>query len=311
MKKVLGIFILCFLWVSFVFSQNVKEEIIKNDVLEGTLLIPFHKNPLPLVIIIAGSGPTDRDGNNPLSGKSNSYKLLAEGLAQNNIASLRYDKRGIGKSIVANFKEDSLTFDQYINDVKSWTDIISKDKRFNKIIILGHSEGSLVGMIASKNSKVSKYISLAGAGRMIDEIIIQQLKDQKQPENIIKDITDMFSELKKGNKIEKPNPMYYSLFRPSVQPYMISWLKYNPQEEIKKLTIPVLIIQGTTDLQVSENEAQLLSKANPKAQYLLIEKMNHVLKNSSLDRKENFDTYSKPDLPLSDGLINGIVKFIH
>jgi hypothetical protein len=309
MKRILGILLICF-YTFFAFSQNIKEESIKNDIVEGTLLIPTSKTPVPLVIIIAGSGPTDRDGNNPLSGKSNSYKLLAEGLAQNNIASLRYDKRGVGKSVVANFKEDSLTFDQYINDVTKWIDIISKDKRFNKIIILGHSEGSLIGMIASKNTKISKYISLAGAGRMIDEIIIQQLKDQKQPDNIIKDITDMFNELKKGNKIEKPNPMYYSLFRSSVQPYMISWLKYNPQEEIKKLTIPVLIVQGTTDLQVSESESQLLLKANPKAQYLLIEKMNHVLKTSSIDRKENFDTYSKPDLPLSDGLINGIVKFI-
>jgi len=309
MKKILGILSLLLL-VNLAFSQNIKEEPIKNEILDGILLVPISKNPIPLVIIIAGSGPTDKDGNNPLSGKSNSYKLLAEGLAQNNIASLRYDKRGVGKSVVSNFKEDSLTFDQYINDVSSWVNIISKDKRFNKIIILGHSEGSLIGMIASKNTKVSKYISLAGAGRMIDDIIIQQLKDQKQPDNIIKDITDMFNELKKGNKIEKPNPMYYSLFRPSVQPYMISWLKYNPQEEIKKLTIPILIVQGTTDLQVPESEAQFLLKANPKAQYLLIEKMNHVLKTSSTDRKENFDTYSKPDLPLSDGLINGIVKFI-
>lgn len=309
MKKILGILSLLLL-VNLAFSQNIKEEPIKNEILDGILLVPISKNPIPLVIIIAGSGPTDKDGNNPLSGKSNSYKLLAEGLAQNNIASLRYDKRGIAKSVVPNFKEDSLTFDQYINDVTKWIDIISKDKRFNKIIILGHSEGSLVGMIASKNTKVSKYISLAGLGRTIDEIIIQQLKDQKQPDNIIKDITDMFNELKKGNKIEKPNPMYHSLFRSSVQPYMISWLKYNPQEEIKKLTIPVLIVQGTTDLQVPESEAQFLLKANPKAQYLLIEKMNHVLKTSSTDRKENFDTYSKPDLPLSDGLVNGIVKFI-
>lgn len=309
MKKVVGIILFLF-WVNIVFSQNTKEESIKNDIVEGTLLIPTSKTPVPLVIIIAGSGPTDQDGNNPLAGKSNSYKLLAEGLAQNNIASLRYDKRGIAKSVVPNFKEDSLDFDQYINDVTKWIDIISKDKRFNKIIILGHSEGSLVGMIASKNSKVSKYISLAGTGRPIDEVILQQLKDQKQPENILKDITDMFGELKKGNKIEKPNPMYYSLFRPSVQPYMISWLKYNPQEEIKKLTLPILVVQGTTDLQVPESEAQLLLKASPKAQYLLIEKMNHVLKTSSADRKENFDTYSKPDLPLSDGLINGIVKFI-
>jgi len=288
-----------------------KEEIVKSGILEGTLLIPVSKTPIPVVIIIAGSGPTDRDGNNPISGKSQSYKLLAEGLSKNNIASLRYDKRGIGKSADSSMREENLNFDLYIQDVISWVEFLSKDKRFNHIIIMGHSEGSLLGMVAShKNKKVSKYISLAGGGRPIDEIIVQQLKDQKQPENVIKEITDMLGELKQGRKIEKPNPMYFSLFRPSVQPYMISWLKYNPQEEIKKVIQPILIVQGTTDLQVPESEAQLLLKANPKAQYLLLQQMNHVLKTSSTDRTENFASYSKSDLPLSEGLIEGIVKFI-
>ncbi len=302
--------------IGFVVGNLLAQEVIKNQEIvkagktEGTLLVPQAPKAIPVVIIIAGSGPTDRDGNSIAGVSAQPYKLLAEDLAKNNIASLRYDKRGVGKSIIEGMKEDSLRFDHYITDAVDWIEFLSKDKRFSSIIILGHSEGSLIGMIAAQNPKVSKYISLAGAGRRIDEIIVQQLKDQKQPENIVTDISGLFAQLKEGKLIEKPNPLYFSLFRPSVQPYMISWLKYNPADEIKKLTKPVLLIQGTTDIQVTENEALLLKNANSKASYLLIQQMNHVLKTSTADRAENIATYSKTDLPLAEGLVSGIVKFI-
>jgi uncharacterized protein len=294
----------------FAQEKMQNEEIIKTEKTEGSLLVPETKKAIPVVLIIAGSGPTDRNGNSMAGISAQPYKLLAEGLAKNDIASLRYDKRGVGKSVIEGMKEDSLRFDDYINDAIAWVELLSKDKRFSKVVILGHSEGSLIGMVVAQNSKAHSYISLAGAGRRIDEVIVQQLKDQKQPENIVKEITDMFEVLKEGKKIENPNPMYFSLFRPSVQPYMISWLKYKPQVEIKKLTKPILVVQGNADIQVAESESLLLKNANPKATYLLVEKMNHVLKSSTLDRTENLATYSKADLPLAEGLVSGLVKFI-
>jgi uncharacterized protein len=294
----------------FAQEKMQNEEIIKTEKTEGSLLVPETKKAIPVVLIIAGSGPTDRNGNSMAGISAQPYKLLAEGLAKNDIASLRYDKRGVGKSVIEGMKEDSLRFDDYIDDAIAWVEILSKDKRFSKVVILGHSEGSLIGMVVAQNSKAHSYISLAGAGRRIDEVIVQQLKDQKQPENIVKEITDMFEVLKEGKKIENPNPMYFSLFRPSVQPYMISWLKYKPQVEIKKLTKPILVVQGNADIQVAESESLLLKNANPKATYLLVEKMNHVLKSSTLDRTENLATYSKADLPLAEGLVSGLVKFI-
>lgn len=309
MKTTLLILIFTLLLMENTFSQ-AKEEIVKNDKIEGTLLVPDTQKAIPVVLIIAGSGPTDRNGNSGLGISAQSYKLLAEDLARNDIASLRYDKRGVGKSMEAGMKEDSLRFDTYIDDAVAWVEFLSKDKRFNKIAILGHSEGSLIGMVAAQKSKVHSFISLAGAGRPIDEVILRQIKDQQQPENIVNDISSLFAQLKEGKLIENPNPMYFSLFRPSVQPYMISWLKYNPQVEIKKLKIPTLIVQGTTDIQVDESEAKLLKEAKPDAQYLLIEKMNHVLKMSSADRAENIATYSKSDLPLAEGLVSGLVQFI-
>lgn len=309
MKITFLILISTLLLMENAFSQ-AKEEIVKIEKIEGTLLIPEVPQTMPVVLIIAGSGPTDRNGNSGLGITAQSYKLLAEDLAKNGIASLRYDKRGIGKSVEAGMKEDNLRFEHYIDDAAAWVNFLDKDKRFSKILVLGHSEGSLIGMVAAQKSKVNGYISVAGAGRPIDEVILQQVKDQKQPENIVNDISSLFAQLKEGKLIENPNPMYFSLFRPSVQPYMISWLKYNPQAEIKKLTIPTLIVQGTTDIQVAESEAKLLKEAKPDAQYLLIEKMNHILKTSSTDRAENIATYSKADLPLAAGLVSGLVQFI-
>lgn len=302
--------ILGFLVGNVLAQPNPMEEIVKTNKIEGTLLVPDAKKAIPVVLIIAGSGPTDRNGNSVAGVAAQPYKLLAEDLAKNNIASLRYDKRGVGKSIIEGMKEDSLRFDDYIDDAVAWVEFLSKDKRFSKVVILGHSEGSLIGMVAAQRSKAHSFISLAGAGRRIDEVILQQLKDQKQPENIITDITGLFAQLTEGKLIENPNPMYFSLFRPSVQPYMISWLKYNPQTEIKKLTKPIFIVQGNTDIQVAESESILLKNANPKAAYLLVEKMNHVLKSSTLDRAENIATYSRADLPLAEGLVSGLVKFI-
>jgi uncharacterized protein len=291
------------------FGQT-KEETVSINKIEGTLLTPESKKTVPVVLIIAGSGPTDRNGNSIAGVAAQPYKLLAEEFAKNGIATLRYDKRGVAKSITAGMKEDSLRFEHYIDDAVAWVDFLSKDKRFSSITILGHSEGSLIGMVAAQKSKTSKFISLAGAGRPINEVILQQLKDQKQPENIVSEIESLFNQLKQGKLIENLSPMYMSLFRPSVQPYMISWLRYNPQVEIKKLQIPTLIVQGTADIQVAESEAQLLKEANPKAQYLPIEKMNHVFKASTTDRAENIATYSKPDLPLAEGLVSGLVAFV-
>lgn len=174
----------------------------------------------------------------------------------------------------------------------------------------GHSEGSLIGMIASeKNDHVSQFISIAGPGRPIDEIIKEQLSTQPQA---IKDAAyPMLDKLKKGETVLDVPQSLYSLFRPSVQPYMISWIKYNPQEEIKKLSIPVLIIQGSTDIQVSEKDAQLLAQSQPKAQLKIIENMNHVLKDcNSVDRKIQIPVYSNPELPLNKNFVTEVVQFI-
>jgi uncharacterized protein len=277
--------------------------------ISGTLMVPEKVRKSPVVLIIAGSGPTDRDGNSALGIKTNAYKMIAESLASNHISSLRYDKRGIGKSKGALKSESEITFEAYINDAIAWIEKLKQDKRFSSIIVLGHSEGSLIGMVAAEKTKTARYISIAGSGRSIDAVIHEQLQNQL-PAQMLKESDSIMDSLKAGRTVKKVNPMLLSLYRPSVQPYMISWLKYDPATEIKKLRIPVLIIQGTSDIQVSVEDAKILSAAKPDAKLLLIENMNHILKESEADRQKNLATYTKPELPLKNELVTGINNFI-
>ncbi len=280
----------------------------KTGNIEGTLLFPEKENNVPVALIIAGSGPTDRDGNNPYM-KNNSLKMIATGLSENGIATLRYDKRGIAKSKDAGLQESDLRFENYIDDAKHWVELLKKDKRFNQVVVIGHSEGSLIGMIALQQTNVDKFISIAGVGRPAADILRTQLAGQ--PPVVLDAALPIIDQLEKGDTIAEVPQMLNALFRPSVQPYIISWFKYDPQIEIAKLKIPILIIQGTTDIQVNVDEAELLKKANSKAELKIIEGMNHILKEVEIDRQKNIQTYSQPDLPLKEGLINIIFKFIN
>ncbi len=272
----------------------------------GTLCTPKTGKTMPVALIIAGSGPTDRDGNNSMM-KNNSLKQLAYGLADAGIASVRFDKRGIAASEKAGKKEADLRFENYIDDATGWIHLLKKDARFSKVIVIGHSEGSLIGMIAAKNG-ADKYISIAGAGQSADALLKLQLA--KQPQEVQDLCFPILDSLKAGKTVKDVNPMLYSLFRPEIQPYMISWFRHDPQEEIKKLGIPVLIIQGKNDLQVKEDDANRLLKAYPSAKLVLIENMNHVFKTVTGGEDENIKAYSDPLLPISPVLVNAVIDFI-
>tara|TARA_B100000029_G_scaffold329508_1_gene321804 strand:+ start:1045 stop:1968 length:924 start_codon:yes stop_codon:yes gene_type:complete len=292
--------------VSFGQEEEITLETKTGDI-KGSLLIPSVSEKTAVVLIIAGSGPTDRNGNNPIM-TNNSLLMLAKELQKNGIASVRYDKRGIGESKNSGLQESDLRFEHYVKDVEDWVELLKENDRFSEIIVLGHSEGSLIGMIASQKNEVEKFISVAGAGISAGDIIRQQLK--AQPPVVLNQSLPIIEKLENGEREENVPQMLYSLFRPSVQPYMISWFKYDPQKEIAKLDKPVLIIQGTTDIQVSVSDADKLALANKKSQKQIIEGMNHILKEAEADRQKNIQTYSMPDLPLKKELMEVILKFI-
>ena len=279
--------------------RAMKEQSVSLDTptgkINGKIGLPDAEKP-PIVLLIAGSGPTDMDGNTNSGGfsmKNNSLKLLAEGLAQRGIATLRFDKRGIASSSAATKKERDLRFEDYVTDVQGWIDRLSEDSRFSDVFVLGHSEGSLIGMLASvDNPKVKGFISGQPA----------------EVRHLVKSINDS---LKAGKEVSNIPMGLMALFRPSVQPYLISWYRYNPQEVIAKLRQPVLIIQGDKDVQVSEEDAKLLEQSLPKAQFQILKDMNHVLKTcESVDMQVQQATYANPDLPVQEDLLITIEKFV-
>ncbi len=303
------IFIIGFLVALAALAQSEETITLKTETgnIEGTLTMPEIKLPFPVALIIAGSGPTDRDGNNPMM-KNNSLKMLSSELVKKGIASLRYDKRGIAKSQQAGIKEADLRFEDYIQDAVSWVQFLKQNKSFSSITVIGHSEGSLIGIVVSQNKLVGKFVSIAGAGQAADQIIREQLK--AQPQIVLDQSTPILDELIKGNKVENVPQMLFSLFRPSVQPYMISWFKYDPQTEIAKLKKPTLIVQGTTDIQVSVEDAKRLQTAKPDAKLVIIKGMNHIFKDAEVDRMKNLQTYNQPELPINNDLVEAISSFV-
>ncbi|MDL2356694.1 MAG: alpha/beta fold hydrolase, partial [Pseudomonadota bacterium] len=245
----------------------------------GSLVMPAAaKGPVPVALIIAGSGPTDRNGNSRmLPGANNSLMLLAQALGEAGFAAVRYDKRGIAASLPAGASEAALRFDTYVDDAAAWVAMLRRDARFSSVIVIGHSEGSLIGMLAAKRSGASAYVSLAGVARAASDVLRTQLAGKLPPELAAQNEAILVG-LEKGQVSAGVPKELAGLYRESVQPYLISWFKYVPAQRIGMLDVPVLIAQGSTDIQVAVSEAEALKQALPRARLVLIPGMNHVLK---------------------------------
>lgn len=277
--------------------------------LSGTLATPAGHGPFPVALIIPGSGPTDRDGNGP-GVRGDAYKLLAGALGARGIATLRYDKRGVGASRPPQHESD-LRFDDYVNDAVALTHYLESTKQFGSVSSVGHSEGSLIGMLAAqRDPNVRAFVSIAGAGRRISDVIEEQLDARGISPAMASEVAQYNRSLLAGQTVPSPDPQLNMLFRPSVQPYLISWYKYDPAAEIAKLTIPVLIVQGTTDLQVNANDANRLATADPRAKLAMIQGMNHFLRVAPDDPVQNLKTYDDPTLPLDPQAVNMIAGFL-
>ncbi len=278
--------------------------------LSGTLTTPKDATgKIPVVLIIAGSGPTDRDGNSGMGLQTNTYKLIARELGKAGIATLRYDKRGVGQSKTS-AKEADTRFTDMVDDATAFTSMLKEDSRFSKVIILGHSEGSLVGMLTAMaaDPPLNGFISAAGAGDPAELVLTEQLKSS--PPSVTKEFKRIVDSLRKGKTTDKVDPALYSVMRPSIQKYMMSWMQYDPQRVIKRVKTPILIIQGTNDIQVGVDQAEKLKKAKSEATLKIIPGMSHILKEGPADKEQNFATYNQPDLPLKPEFITAVVDFV-
>ncbi len=288
-------------------QQVISKEIQLNNgeiELPGTLTYPKSASPIPLVIFIHGSGNVDRNGNQGFFVQGNYIKMLADSLNTKGIAFYRYDKRTASPDNLKKLKGTLLT--DFVADAKIAASKFLKDERFNGIHLIGHSQGSLVGMLAVDKT-IKSYCSLAGTANTIDKTIIQQITNQ---DSTLASITkDHIAELIAADTIIKVNPNLYSLFAPPNQKFFKNWMSFNPSIEIKKLTLPTLIVNGDADLQVPVIEAEQLKASKPDAQLKIISKMNHVLKTISLP-DNNLKSYTDPSFPISKELVNVLSVFI-
>lgn len=280
--------------------------------LAGTLEMPATmKGAPPVVLLIAGSGPTDRDGNSPLlPGKNDALKMLALGLAQRGVASLRYDKRGIGASAAGAPPESDLRFDTYVDDAVAWLRELRAQKHFSRIAIAGHSEGSLIGMIAARHEHVDGFASLEGAGRPAPAVLRDQLA--KAPASSRDEAGTIIDQLAAGKTVGAVPDNLQGLFRASVQPYLISWFRYDPQRELAKLAVPCAIVQGTADVQTPPAEGEALHAAAPASRYVVVDGMNHVLKHApdTSSQAAVLAGYTDPSLPVVPAVIDTVAALV-
>jgi pimeloyl-ACP methyl ester carboxylesterase len=277
--------------------------------LYGTLLTPAGATTA-VAVIIPGSGPTDRDGNSPLGVSAATYRLLAEGLADRGVATIRIDKRGIGKSSAAATGEADLRFDTYAADARAWAAEAATRAGQPCAWLIGHSEGSLVALdaVQTPDDKICGVISLAGAGRSAGVVLREQLVGL--PEPLKTQAFAALSELEAGRTVADTPAQLAALFRPSVQPYLISWLPLDPAKLAAASRGPLFIGQGTTDLQISMTDAEALAAARPDATMVRFEGVNHVLKTAPADQAANAATYRDPVLPLARGVVDAVAGFI-
>lgn len=277
----------------------------------GTLMRPDGARQAPVVLLIAGSGPTDRDGNPAASPiHPNTLKLLAAALADAGFASVRYDKRGIAGSAAAGAREQDLRFETYVADAAAWVAKLATDDRFGAVAIAGHSEGSLIGMMAAREQPAVKaFVSLEGPAQAAGQALRQQMDPRLAPALATRNDA-ILDTLEHGQTVPEVPAQLGTFYRASVQPYLISWFRYRPADVFGSLGMPSLVVQGDRDMQVPASEADALLAANPRAERLMVAGMTHPLKLAPPGPDGAKAAYLDPSLPLAPALTQGLLAFL-
>ncbi|XUU60461.1 alpha/beta hydrolase [Erythrobacter sp. HA6-11] len=282
--------------------------------LKGTFLQSDASNA-PAVLIIPGSGPTDRDGNSPLGINAASYRLLAEGLAEAGISNLRVDKRGMFGSSAAIDNPNNVTFDGYIADTLAWAKTLAKHADQDCVWLLGHSEGGVVALatVATSTDRICGVILAASPGRPVGDLLREQLRANPANAPLLGQAEAAISALEAGEDYGATNlhPALIPLFGAQIQGFLKSFMAYDPAELAAGYSGPLLILQPDEDIQVAMADGEALHEAQPQSKLAILEGVNHVLKSVPAgDRAANLQTYANPDLPLADGVIQTIASFI-
>jgi pimeloyl-ACP methyl ester carboxylesterase len=278
----------------------------------GTLEMPTASaGPIPVVLIIAGSGPTDRDGNNALGAKTDAYRMLAQALAARGIASVRYDKRGIALSEPA--MQFPVTFSIYVDDVAAWVKMLRSDPRFSRVVLVGHSEGSLLALLAAAQTHVDGVVSLAGAGRPFGDLLVAQIQAQGPASAALIDpLRSAIADVQAGRDPKNVPPQLAPLFPRYLRTFLNQLFNIDPAIAARNAPAPLLIVQGGADIQIGVEDATILAKARPDATLVVLEHMTHVLKDAvGNTRAASLATYTDPSLAIDNGVVEAIVAFVN
>lgn len=279
--------------------------------LAGTLAGPGRA---PVALIIPGSGPTDRDGNNPAGIRAAPYRLLAEALAAQDITTVRIDKRGMFGSAGPGIDPNAVTLDAYVDDMRAWVAAVRSHTDAPCVWLIGHSEGGLVAIAAARAiNDACGLVLVATPGRPMGEVLRSQLRANPANAPVLAQAESAIDALTAGRRVDASamHPALAPLFAPQVQGFLVSMFAFDPAKALAGYERPVLIVQGTRDLQVSEEDAGLLKRADDDAQLVLLPNANHVLKVvDGPDARANVASYADPSLPLAPGVGAAIGRFL-
>lgn len=281
--------------------------------LKATMLAPAGK-PKAAVVILPGSGPTDRDGNNPLGVKGATYKVLAEALAAQGVASLRMDKRGLYGSASLAVNPNQVNVEILAADANSWASRLKSETGLRCVWLAGHSEGGLVALIAATktNPDVCGVVLIAAIGRPLGAVLREQLNGNPANAPVLPQANHALDELEAGRKVDTTgmHPGLMGLFGPQIQDFLMVALRQDPARLIASIDKPVLIVQGEADIQVTPADARALKAAQPRAKLLLVPAMNHILRPGTTDRAETQANYANPAPALAPGVVEAIAAFV-
>jgi hypothetical protein len=280
-----------------------------DQALYGSLLRPAGRSR-PAVLLLAGSGPEDRNGDDAKDGqRSQTLKLIAEGLAEQDVTSLRIDKRGVGASTPATPPARDLRIGMFVDDAVSWARFLRVQPGVRCVVILGHSEGALIAALAAQRVKTCGVVSVSGAAHDLGAVIESQNALASRTPAMIEQTHEIIVSLRAGKPVSDVTPALARTFGPEVQAYEMSMINIDPVAELAKVKAPVLVLQGDNDLQDNVGDAKSLA-ARPGAKLVVLKGVNHVLKVAPTDMVGNFMTYANPNLPLAPGVASAIVAFV-
>lgn len=281
-----------------------------DHALHGVYSAMTERPARPAVLMLAGSGTPDRNGNALPALHTDAFRMMARAFDRANISSLRVDKRGAGESLLAAPPEAELTIDVYADDARNWIRWLAGQSGVSCVVVVGHSEGATIAVMVGEEPGVCGVVLISGPGRPIDEVLLSQLQARGAPPPVLARVQEVLRNIAAGEVVDQPPPALSSLLRPSVQPYLRSEMQLDPVALLRKVAAPALVVQGTTDLQITEADAERLARARPGVELKVIPGMNHVMKSAPADMAANLATYANPQLPLAPGLMDAVVTFV-